>query len=95
MISSPGQRLSAAFLAVRGRSSGRDQRDRYTTSNGLGELGNTTNSRRLFARLKATYNRHLASTVSGKVFASQGITMTPSHSSPLALWIVLIALAGG
>jgi hypothetical protein len=49
-------------------------------TSGLGALGETTIISRFFARLSATYNRHRGAIVSGKVLASQGITMTASHS---------------
>src|SRR5262245_13407997 len=57
----------------------------YTIISGLGVLRGTTRSRRLFALLSATYSRHRALNLFGNVFASHGITMTPSHSRPFAL----------
>ena len=52
---------------------------------GLGFLREITNIKWLFARLRATYRRQRASSLLGNVVASQGITITLSHSSPFAL----------
>ena len=64
-------------------------------NSGVGSCRDTTSIRRRLARLMATYSKHRAIGLSGKVLPLQGITMALSHCSPLALWMMLIALSGG
>ena len=64
-------------------------------NNGVGSWCDTTSIKRRLARLIATYSKHRASGLSGNVVPLQGITMALSHSSPLALWMMLSVLCGG
>ena len=67
---------------------------RHIKSRGLGLARDTTRIRLRLARLNATYSSRRASGLSGNVFASHGKTITLSHFSPFALWMVLSTLSG-
>ena len=78
-------RVWMAILIIESVGISKVRKDSQRIKSGLGSLRNTTNIKRLFARLSATYRRQRVSSLSGKVFVSQGITITLSHSSPFAL----------
>ena len=54
-------------------------------NSGLGSSRETTSMSLFRARLSATYRRQRAFSLSGNVCLLQGVTITLSHSSPLAL----------
>ena len=64
-------------------------------NSGLGSSRATISISLFRARLSATYSRQRASSLSGNVCLLQGMTTTLSHSSPFALWMLLIARSGG
>lgn len=64
-------------------------------SNGLGDVADTTRVIDRRARLRATYSLHLATSASGKLALSHGISSALSHSRPFALWIVVMDFEGG